>query len=148
MQNINNSFEDSLFHSQETYIHPSAIVGKNVTLETNVKIGPFCILVGNVHIESGTRLYSNVTVGFPAQNRATLDSLGSIIIKKNCEIREFVTIHASKYPDGKTIIGNNCYVMNFCHISHDVVLEDNVTMTNSVNLGGHTHIEKNVVLMA
>jgi UDP-N-acetylglucosamine acyltransferase len=141
-------FEEALFHSTETYVHPTAIIGDDVELDSNVKIGPFCILIGKVKIESGTRLYANITVGFPAQARSTRDNFGFIHIKKNCEIREFVTIHASKYPDGKTEIGNNCYVMNYSHISHDVVLEDNVTLTNNVNLGGHTYIEKNANIMA
>ena len=142
------SFEEALFHSTETYIHPTAIIGDQVELDHNVKIGPYSVLIGKVKIESGTRLYANITVGFPAQARATRENFGTIHIKKNCEIREFVTIHAPKYPDGSTIIGNNCYIMNFSHISHDVVLEDNVTLTNNVNLGGHTYIEQNANLMA
>jgi len=142
------SFEEAFFNLNQTYIHPTAIVGDQVTLEENVKIGPYCVVVGKVTIKSGTRLHAHVAVGFPAQNVGTKASLGSLEIGENCEIREFASIHASKYPDGKTIIGNNCYIMSYSHISHDCVLEDNVTVINNVNLGGHTHVEKNVILMA
>ncbi len=140
--------DEKAFFSSETHIHPTALVGKHVQLDTNVKIGPYCVLTGNITIESGTRIYPHVAIGFPAQVLELKESLGNITIKKNCEIREFVTIHASKYETGHTIIGNNCYLMNYCHVSHDVILEDNVTLINSVSLGGHTYLEHNVMMMA
>jgi UDP-N-acetylglucosamine acyltransferase len=141
-------FEEAFFHSNGTYIHPSAIVGANVELGCNVKIGPFCVIAGNVKIGDNTRFHANVMVGFPAQNIGTKESLGNIEIGQNCELREFVTIHASKYPEGLTKLGNNCYIMNYSHVSHDSILEDNVTLINNVSLGGHSYIEKNAFLMA
>jgi UDP-N-acetylglucosamine acyltransferase len=141
-------FEEAFFHSNDTYIHPSAIVGDNVELGNNVKVGPFCVIAGNVKIGDNTRLHANVMVGFPAQNIGTKESYGNIEIGQNCELREFVTIHASKYPDGLTKIGNSCYIMNYSHVSHDSILEDNVTLINNVSLGGHSYIEKNAFLMA
>ncbi len=142
------SFEEAFFHSDQTFIHPTAIIGDNVRLGSNVKIGPFCVVTGNVTIGDNTRLHSHVMVGFPGQVTNLKESLGSIHIGNNCELREFVTVHASRYNDGKTSIGNNCYLMNFAHVSHDATLEDNVTLINNVNLGGHTHLEKNVIVMA
>ncbi len=141
-------FEEAFFNSNETYIHPTAIIGQNVILEDNVKIGPNCVIVGNVHIGAGSKLYASVAVGFPAQVFGLKESYGTIVIGKNCEIREFVTIHAARTPEGKTVIGNNCYLMNYCHIAHDCILEDNVVMVNNCSLGGHTYIEKNAFLMA
>lgn len=134
--------------STDVFVHDTSIIGPDVKLGPGVKIGPFCIVVGNVTIGAGTRLHANVIVGFPAQNIGTKKFLGSIKIGENCELREFVTVHASKYPDGLTSIGNNCYVMNYSHVSHDVILEDNVTLINNVNLGGHTHVERNAIMMA
>lgn len=142
------NFEEAFFHLNCTYVHPTAIVGPNVKLGNNVKVGPFCIVVGNVIIGDGTRLHANVSVGFPAQNIGTKESYGTIEIGQNCEFREFSTVHASKYPDGKTIIGNNCYVMNYSHIAHDCTLENNITLINNVSLGGHSYIEQNAFLMA
>jgi UDP-N-acetylglucosamine acyltransferase len=142
------TFEEAFFCLHDTYVHPTAIVGSHVELDKNVKIGPHCILMGNVFVGSGSRLHANVIVGTPAQTLETKKSFGKIIIKKNCEIREFVTIHASRYTHGETIVGNNCYLMNFSHVSHDSILEDQVTLVNNVSLGGHTYVEKNAILMA
>jgi UDP-N-acetylglucosamine acyltransferase len=141
-------FEEAFFNSNKTFVHPTAIVGKSVILDDNVKIGPFCVVIGNVKIGSGTRLHANVTVGFPAQVLGVKESFGKIEIGQNCELREFVTMHASRYPDGQTKIGNNCYIMNYSHVGHDCILEDNVTLINNVSLGGHTYIEKNAIIMA
>ena len=140
-------FKEALFNSNQTYIHPTSILGEEVQIDSNVKIGPFCVLTGNIKIASGTKIYSNVAIGFPAQNIGTQKSLGSIIIGKNCHIREFATIHSSKYENGKTIVGNNCYIMNYAHVSHDSILQDNVILTNNASIGGHTLLEKNVILM-
>jgi len=146
------TFEKGFFHSKGTYIDPTSIVGPNVELGENVKIGPFCLIIGRVKIDSQTRIHTNVSIGMPAQDRGTKDSLGTVKIGKNCEIREFVTISAAKkmneHSPGNTIIGENCYLMNFSHVAHDVVLENNVTLINSVNLAGHVHVEHHSMLMA
>jgi len=142
------AFEEAFFNTDETVIHPTAVVGPNVHLGPNVKIGPFCTVVGNVTIGEGTRLHAQVTIGFPAQVLGVKQSFGKVVIGKNCDLREFVTVHASRYPDGATSIGDNCYLMNFAHVSHDTVLENNVTLINNVNLGGHTHVQEKAIVMA
>ena len=141
-------FEKDFFNSSGTYIHPTAQIGSQVSLGPGVKVGPFCVITGNTTIGAGTRLLAHVTIGYPAQVLGIKESLGVISIGENCEFREFSTVHASRQTDGKTVIGNNCYLMTYCHVGHDCFLEDNVTLTNNTNLGGHTHVEKNVRLMA
>ena len=37
--------------------------------------------------------------------------------------------------------------MNYCHVAHDCILEDHVTLINGSMLGGHSYIERNVILM-
>jgi len=145
---VGNSFEEHFFNLNKSYIHSSSIIGSQVKIGSNVKIGPFCTIVGKVSIGDNSIIYPHVSIGFPAQNIGSQKSLGEIIIGKNCSIREFVSIGASKFDDSKTSIGNNCYIMSYSHIAHDVTLEDNVTLINSVNLGGHVYIEKNAFLMA
>jgi UDP-N-acetylglucosamine acyltransferase len=141
-------FEEAFFKTSETFIHPTATVGPLVKLAPGVKIGPFCVVIGTTSIGANTRLHAYVSVGFPGQVLGLKESLGSIEIGAECELREFVTIHAPRTAAGITKIGNRCYLMNFAHASHDVVLEDNVTLINNVSLGGHVHIEKNAIVMA
>ena len=50
-------------------IHPTAIIGKNVTLGSNVEIGPYTVVDGNVKIGDNTkidascRITGNTTIG-------------------------------------------------------------------------------------
>lgn len=143
-----NTFEKGFFCSEDTYVHHTSILGPNVSLGKNVKIGPYCTVIGNVSIGSNTKIYQNVCIGFPAQDVGTSQPLGKIEIGENCNIREFTTIHSSKKNNGVTFIGNNCYIMNFCHIAHDVVMGNNVILINNVNIGGHSIVQDGVMLMA
>lgn len=145
---LDNDFEHNFFNTKKTYIHESAIIGPNVKLGKNIKIGAFSILSGNIEIDDNSIIYPHVSIGSPAQNLDTTKSLGLIKIGKNVKIREFASIGASKYENGKTLIGNNCYIMSYSHVAHDVILEENVTLINNVNLGGHVYVEKNAFLMA
>ena len=140
--------QEAFFDSDKTYIHKTAILGPDVTLEQGVKIGPFCIIIGNVKIGKNTKIYPNVSIGSTAQHVKINKPLGKIEIGKNCNIREFATIGSCASEEGQTIIGDNCYIMSYSHIAHDVILENNVILVNNTNLGGHTYIEKNAFLMA
>jgi len=133
--------------SQQT-IHPTAIIGPDVTIGNNVAIGPYSYITGKVTIGDNTRIWSHVSIGSAAQNIGTTQSLGTISIGSNCDIREFASIHTSKNPGGTTIIGDNCYIMTYCHVAHDVVLENNVTLISGVNLASHVHVEQGAMLMA
>lgn len=148
MVKVEASFEEAFFHDPNVYIHPTAIVGPNVSLGIGAKIGPYAVIVGNVSIGDGSRIYPHVTIGFPAEDINTKTPRGNVTIGKNCEIREFATIGASKYPTGSTIIGDNAYIMHYCHVAHDVTLENNVILINNVQLGGHTYVEHHAFLMA
>ncbi|MCB9493615.1 MAG: acyl-ACP--UDP-N-acetylglucosamine O-acyltransferase [Epsilonproteobacteria bacterium] len=139
---------EQFFTGTQTFVDPTALLGPDVILEPGVKVGAFSVITGNVKIGAGTKIYPHVSIGFSAQALGVNVAQGSISIGKNCEIREYSSIHASKYADGQTRIGDNCYIMCYAHVSHDATLENNVILTNNVSLGGHTYVEHNAVLMA
>lgn len=69
-------------------------------------------------------------------------SQGRLIIGNGNIFREFTTIHlpTSKYTN--TTIGNNCYFMTKSHLGHDSYVENNVILSNDVNIAGHTYLMK------
>jgi UDP-N-acetylglucosamine acyltransferase len=70
-------------------------------------------------------------------------------IGKNTVIREFVTVHrGTAEGNGATILGDNGFIMAYCHIAHDCRLGDHVTMANGASLAGHVWIEDHVNLGA
>jgi UDP-N-acetylglucosamine acyltransferase len=142
-------------------VHPSAVIHEDVQLADNVVVGPNCVIHRGVSIGAGTILeanatiYKNVRIGrnnhiFP---NCVLGSLPQVLrIKSQTEVgglvigdgnvfREQVTIHPSIKPGNTTTIGNENFLMVGTHIGHDCTMEDNIVMSNLVQISGHCKIE-------
>ena len=147
-------------------IHASAVVDKDAQLGDDVVIGPNCVVgagarigsqtvldanvvVGkDVIIGSGNQFHPNCVVGGQPQILGLADGTktGGIEIGDGNVIREQVTIHPSMYEGEFTRIGNNNLLMIGVHIGHDCVIEDNIVMSNYVQISGHCKIETGVWL--
>lgn len=147
-------------------IHPSAIVDESVELDEQVVVGPNCVIDKRVSIGSGTTVGANVVIGRDVKigrgNRffcncsiggqpqiLGLDAdkpIGGLVIGDNNVFREQVTIHPSMYEGRNTKIGNNNLLMIGVHIGHDCQLQDNIVMSNYVQISGHCRIETGVWL--
>jgi UDP-N-acetylglucosamine acyltransferase len=106
-----------------TNIHSTAVIGKNVTIEDDVYIGPYCV------------------IGMPAEWKGKEDVDKGVLIKKGTRITGLVTIDSG--VEKITTIGENCYLMKHSHVGHDAQLKDNVTLSCGAKIGGHSIIEDN-----
>ena len=106
-----------------TYIHPTAIIGENVTIEDEVYIGAYCI------------------IGMPAEWKQHEHIDKGVLIGKGTRITGMVTIDSG--VEHQTQIGANCYLMKHSHVGHDAILCDGVTLSCGAKVGGHTIIAKN-----
>ncbi|TDQ25530.1 acyl-ACP--UDP-N-acetylglucosamine O-acyltransferase [Tenacibaculum caenipelagi] len=140
------------------YVHPQAKIARNVVIE------PFTTIHANVEIGSGTWIGSNVTIMegarigkncriFPGavisaipQDLKFNDEDTIVEIGDNVTIRECVTINRGTSDRMKTVIGDNCLIMAYCHIAHDCKVGDNCIFSNNSTLAGHVTIGDNVVL--
>ncbi|ARN84201.1 acyl-ACP--UDP-N-acetylglucosamine O-acyltransferase [Candidatus Nucleicultrix amoebiphila] len=141
-------------------IHPSAIVEKSVQLGTNVEIGPFCHVSGNVTLDDEVKLHSHVVItGNTTIGKGTViypfASLGhrpqdlkyqgepsTLTIGEKNMIREYVTMQPGTEGGGmKTLVGNNGLYMASCHVAHDCIIGNNVIMANNATLAGHVVVE-------
>jgi UDP-N-acetylglucosamine acyltransferase len=68
----------------------------------------------------------------------------AVEIGEGTRIREYVTVCRGTRASGRTVIGRGCYLMAYAHVAHDCVLENDVTLANLVQLGGHVHVESHV----
>lgn len=68
------------------------------------------------------------------------------IIGDNTTIRECVTINRGTAAKGKTVVGNNCLIMAYCHVAHDCVVGDNVIMSNATQLAGEVVVDNYAVI--
>lgn len=144
--------------------HPLSFVHPDAQLASNVVVDPFVTIDKNVKIGAGTHICSNVTIfenvtigenctvfpgaviGAMPQDLKFKGEKTEVIIGNNCNIRECVTIHRGTASKGKTIIGDNCLIMAYCHVAHDCFLGNNIIMSNAVQLAGECHIDDFAVL--
>jgi len=148
-----------------TLIHPSAVVEQGAELGTAVEIGPFCHVGPMVKLADGVKLVSHVSVtgdttigegtqvqafaalGGPPQDQKYKGGPTSLVVGKNCDIRESVTMHrGTEHGGGRTIIGDNGFYLAYSHVAHDCIVGDNVTLTHGATLGGHCEIGDGVII--
>lgn len=141
-----------------TVIDPSAKIGENVkigpfvTIDGNVEIGDGTIIDSNASIRSGARIgknchiHSGAVVSDIPQDLKFQGEDSVAIIGDGTIIREFVTIHRGTASKGKTVIGDHCLIMAYCHVAHDCVMGNHVIMSNTVQLAGEVEVGDYAVL--
>ena len=118
-------------------VEPFAVVKSTVTLEDNVVIKSHAYIDGNTTIGEGTIIWPGASIGTKTQDLKFRGEKTYVVIGKNCEIREFVTINSS-CQEGS--VGNNCLIMAYCHVAHNCEVGNNVVMSNNSMLAGHVTI--------
>lgn len=128
---------------KENYIHPTAIIDKDVELGSNNYIGPYCYITGKTKIGNNNRFEAYCSIGTPPEHRDHFTgSPFGVIIGDNCTIREYVTINSGTVRD--TILGNNITMLRGSHIGHDSIVEDKANLSCNVLIGGHSHLMEGV----
>lgn len=124
-------------------IHATAMIDASVVIGTGNVIGPYTVISGSVLIGNGNWIGPHVTIGMPAQHSTRKFELtgaghSGIDIGSRNVIREYCTVH---HPvDQRTIIEDECYLMAYCHISHDTRIQRRAVLANSAQLGGFSDI--------
>jgi UDP-N-acetylglucosamine acyltransferase len=128
---------------ENNFIHPTSIVEDNVILGKNNYIGPFCLIKSGTIIGDNNRFEAYVSIGTnPEHKEFFTGSDYSVTINNNNTFREFVTVNSGSVKD--TLIGNNCILLRNSHVGHDCILEDGVTLSCNVLVGGHSLIKQGV----
>lgn len=120
-------------------VEPFAFIGKGVVLEKGVKICSQA-KVEYAHIGEGTLISTGAAIGTEPQDLGYKNEPTGVVIGKNCQIREYVTVNRASGEGNKTIVGDNCLLMTGAHVAHNVVLGNNVILANLVTLAGHVHV--------
>ena len=144
---INNKIDDTVTIGIYTKIGNNNVIGSNVVIKDNVIIGnnnfigDNTIIYENTVIGDDNNIYNNNIIGeFPvhAGDSFIKYDLG---ICKGVQIGNTNILHVrniiSTGIENKTIIGNNNKILSECMISHDVKINNNVTLYPRVSLGGY-----------
>ena len=140
------------------YIHPDAKIAPNVVIE------PFVTIDKNVVIDEGTRIGSNAcimegsrigkncnifpgaVIGAIPQDLKFVGEESLAIIGNNTTIREYVTINRGTASKGKTLIGDNCLIMAYCHVGHDCILGNNIIISNATQMAGEVTVDDHAII--
>lgn len=146
-------------------IHPTAIIGPEVQLASDVTVGPFTVMEGRVTIGSGCVIDSHVTIYGPVtlgernhvgvgsviggepQYRAFKNEETSVQIGNDNKIREYVTINKGTADGGGlTSVGDHNYLMTGAHVAHDCHVHNHCTIINFASLAGHVELFNNCLV--
>jgi UDP-N-acetylglucosamine acyltransferase len=118
-----------------------SIIGPNVTIGSGSRIGPHVVVTGRTTIGKNTRIFQFASIGEEPQDKKYAGEDTELIIGDNNTIRELCTFSRGTIQGGgKTIIGNNNWIMACVHIAHDCILGDNIIMANNASLAGHVNV--------
>jgi len=146
-------------------IHPTAIIDSKAEIGRSVEIGPYCVIEKGVSIGEETKIGPHVviregtqigkqcqisqfaSIGEAPQSVAYKGEKTSLLIGDRNIIREFITLHRGTVKGGgKTVIGNENFLMAYSHVAHDCQIGDQVIMANGATLAGHIVIEDRAII--
>lgn len=169
-----NNFKDELHDAEigyATFIHPSVVIGNEVSIGKNCHIFPNVVIGDRTVIGDNVIIQSNTVLGGDAfyyrklnGNFDRLVSVGNVLIENNVEIGNGCTI--DRGVTDSTIIGEGSVLDNQIQIGHDTiigkrcliasqtgiagccVIEDEVTIWGQVGMASGVRVEKGTVLLA
>lgn len=146
-------------------IHHTAIIHENVQLGKDIEIGPYVtisdpnvvigdrvsikshvVIQGPTQIGEGTVIWPFASIGGEPQHLTEKGNGSQIVIGKNCQIREYVTVNLAIGKEAKVIIGDDCMLMAYSHVAHNCKLGKGVILTNGATLAGHVEVGEYAVL--
>ncbi len=122
-------------------IGPNVRLGNNVVIEgqfeigANTWIGHHSVVIGPTQIGAENNFVSHCSIGQPPEDPDSPASTGGVKIGDRNVFREFFSIHGPT-NNALTVVGSGCYVMTYCHISHDCRIGDHVRMAIGAMLAG------------
>ena len=139
--------------SPKATVDPSATVGPFAIIGDHVQVGPHCEIQGHATVENRTLLKEGVVVhpyarigGIP-QDLKFKGEPAQLSVGARTTIREGVTINIGTESGGlKTVIGDDCLIMAYAHIAHDVQLGNGVIIVNSVSVAGHVTVGNHAIV--
>ncbi len=127
-------------------VGPFAVVGENIQIGDGTKIAPHAVLDGWTTIGRNCRIGVGAVIGSTPQDLKYRGEESYVVIGDNTTIREYATINRGTYEGEVTSVGNHCFVMSYCHIAHNCVLEDWVIMASFAGLAGHIRVEQHAII--
>jgi UDP-N-acetylglucosamine acyltransferase len=124
-----------------------SIIGEHVEVGEGTSIGPHVVIEGRTRIGRENRIASFSVLGGPPQDKKYAGEPTRLEIGDRNTIRECCTFSIGTVQDvGVTRIGNDNWIMAYCHVAHDCQVGDNTIFANNTQLAGHVLVQDFAVL--
>jgi len=127
-------------------VGPGAVIGPRVRLGAATRIGPYAVIERNTTLGKRNRVWQFASIGADTQDQKYHGEPSTLEIGDDNQIREFTTIQRGTEGGGMvTRIGSRVLLMNYVHVAHDCQIGDDVILSNSTEIAGHTIMEEWVI---
>jgi UDP-N-acetylglucosamine acyltransferase len=146
--------------SNLAFIHPDAIIGKDVTIEPfayiseNVVIGegtwigPSATILAGARIGKKCRIFPSAVLSGIPQDLKFRGEESTAEIGDNTTVREGVTVNRGTAAVGRTVVGSGCLLMAYSHIGHDCAVGNNCIIGNFSGLAGEVKVDDWAIISA
>lgn len=132
--------------AENVIIEPFATVQKNVEVGEGTWIGPNATIMEGARIGKNCKIFPGAVVSAIPQDLKFIGEETTVVIGDNTTIRECVTINRGTQANWETRVGDNCLLMAYVHLGHDVVIGDNCVLANNAALAGHVVVDDWAIL--
>lgn len=130
-------------------VGPYSIIGADVEIGDRSWIGPHVVVNGPTRIGEECKIYQFASIGDAPQDKKYKGEPTRLEIGDRNVIRECCTLNRGTSQDvGITRIGNDNWIMAYCHIAHDCNVGNNTIFANNASIAGHVSVGDNVIMGA
>jgi UDP-N-acetylglucosamine acyltransferase len=131
----------------DVYIGPYAVVGADVEIGRGSRIEPHAVIKGPTVIGADNHIFQFASIGDDPQDKKYKGERTRLVIGDRNTIREFCTLNRGTVQDqGVTTIGNDNWIMAYCHVAHDCVVGNQTIFANNASIAGHVHVGDHAIL--
>lgn len=128
-------------------IGPYAVIGADVELGDGCVVAPHAVIKGPTRIGRDNQIFQFASVGDVPQDKKYKGEPTVLEIGDRNVIRECCTINRGTVQGGGvTRLGDDNWIMAYCHIAHDCLIGSGTVLANGVTLAGHVLIDDHVIL--
>lgn len=128
-------------------VGPFTVIGPGVEIGDECWIGPHAVIQGPTRIGRGNRIFQFASIGEVPQDKKFHGEDSTLEIGDGNVFREFVTVNRGTADGGGvTRIGDDNWIMAYCHVAHDCLIASHTVFSNNASLAGHVEVEDHAIL--
>ena len=128
-------------------VGPYTVIGPHVKIGACTTVGPHCVIEGHTTIGQDNRIFQFASLGAIPQDKKYAGEPCELVLGDRNTVREFCTFNIGSPGDvGVTRVGDDNWIMAYCHIAHDCQVGNQTIFANNAQLAGHVQVDDWAIL--